>query len=165
MSGAPFYPGGPPAFAGVAAQLSIGATVHSLIFLEMLTRARDRYEHSYLVQGCNRIVQYSVRPNTIWQIVDIRLGTEYQYSYLVGVTEYQYSYSVGVTEYYQYSYSVGVTEYYQYSYSVRVTEYWGLSVFVFGPGVTEYYQNIRITGRVRAERPQRGSRAHFVIRI
>ena len=69
-------------------------------------------------QGCNRIVQYSVRPNTIWQIVDIRLGTEYQYSYLVGVTEYQYSYSVGVTEY-QYSYSVGVTEYYQYSYSVR----------------------------------------------
>ena len=57
-------------------------------------------------QGCNRIVQYSARPNIIWQIVDIRLGTEYQYSYLVGVTEYQYSYSVRVTEYYQYSYSL-----------------------------------------------------------
>ena len=49
--------------------------------------------------------QYSVRPNTIWQIVvDIRLETEYQYSYWVGVAEYyQYSYSVGVTEYYQFS--------------------------------------------------------------
>ena len=47
------------------------------------------------MQGCNRIVQYSVRPNSIWQIVDIRLGTEYQYSYSVELTEYyQYSYSV-----------------------------------------------------------------------
>ena len=84
----------------------------------------------YIYQGCNRIVQYSVRPNIIWQIVDIRLGTEYQYSYLVGVTEYQYSYSVRVTEYYQYSYSVGVTEYYQYSYSVGVTEYYQYSYSV-----------------------------------
>ena len=34
--------------------------------------------HNY--QGCNRIVQYSVGPNTICQIVDIRFVTEYQCS-------------------------------------------------------------------------------------
>ena len=75
-------------------------------------------EQKHYNQGCNRIVQYSVRPNTIWQIADIRLGTEYQYSYSVRVTEYQYSYSVRVTEY-QYSNSVELAEYHQYSYSVR----------------------------------------------
>ena len=35
-------------------------------------------------RGCNRVVQYSVRSNTILQTFDVRLGTEY----------YQYSYSV-----------------------------------------------------------------------
>ena len=33
-----------------------------------------------IYQGCNRIVQYSVQPNNIRRIVDIRLPTEYQYS-------------------------------------------------------------------------------------
>ena len=33
-----------------------------------------------ILQCCNRIVQYSVQPNNIRRIVDIRLPTEYQYS-------------------------------------------------------------------------------------
>ena len=36
-----------------------------------------------LNQGCNQIVQYSVQPNNIRRIVDIRLPTEYQYSVFV----------------------------------------------------------------------------------